>query len=64
MFDKTYFDNSFDLVQQCKNGSFQVHVLVHKKVKSDIDFISLVKININRTKSRQQLCLINVNFDF
>ncbi len=39
MFDNSYFDNSFGFVRQFKNGSFQVHVLVHKKVK----------IRINRT---------------
>jgi hypothetical protein len=39
MFDNSYFDNSFGFVRQFKNGSFLVHVLVHKKVE----------IRINRT---------------
>ncbi len=36
MFDNSYFDNSFGFVQQFKNGSFLVHVLVHKKSKLEL----------------------------
>jgi hypothetical protein len=36
MFDNSYFDNSFSFVRQFKNGSFLVHVLIHKKSKLEL----------------------------
>ena len=53
-FDNSFFDNSFVLVGQLKNRSFLGPFL----------YMSLVEIRINGTKSGQQLCLINVLFDF
>ncbi len=54
MFNNSFFDNCFDLVLQLKNRSFLGPFSVHKKVE----------ISISRTKSGQQLCSINVLFDF
>ena len=51
--DNSFFDNYFDIVQQLKNRSFLGSFSVHK-----------VEISISRTNSGQQLCLINVLFDF
>ena len=53
-FDNYFFNNCFDLVQQLKNRLFLGPFLVNKKVV----------ISISRTKSGQQLCLINVLFNF
>ena len=41
MFDNSFFVNCFELVQQCKNRSFYLLILLHKKVE----------IRINRTQS-------------
>jgi hypothetical protein len=54
MFDNSFFDNCIDLVRQLKNRSFLGSFSVHKKVE----------IGISRTKLGQQLCSINVLFDF
>jgi hypothetical protein len=53
-FNNSFFDTSFVLVGQLKNRSFLGPFL----------YMSLVEIRINGTKSGQQLCLINVLFDF
>ncbi len=52
--DNSFFDNCLDLVRQLKNRLFLGTFTVHKKVE----------ITINRTKPGQQLCSINVLFDF
>jgi hypothetical protein len=52
-FDNSFFDNSLVLVRQCKNRSFYLLILLHKKVE----------IRINRTKTGQHLSSTNVNFD-
>jgi hypothetical protein len=41
MFDNSFLDNSFDLVEQWKNGSFLGIFSVHKKLK-----LALVELNL------------------
>ncbi len=53
-FDDSFFNNYFDLVQQCKDRSFQLLSLLHKKLKLQLIELNLVS----------KLCSINVLFDF
>jgi hypothetical protein len=54
MFDNSFFDNCFDLVQQLKNRSFLGPFSVYKKVE----------ITINQTLFLSKLCSIYVLFNF